>query len=247
MRTATCLIVQHVEAEGPGVLADALAAAGVQVRTVRIFAGDRLPVDAGGLAGIVVMGGPMSAREDAGFPSLASELVLLQDALRHQTPVLGVCLGAQLLARAAGGIVSRGAPGLEVGWGWIAATSEAAADPLLAPIGAGMRVLHWHGDTFDLPPGAVRLAQSALYPQQAFRVGPNAWGLQFHVEVDVATVLAFATVFAEEARSAGVDPRAISAAADSALAEMAPARDEILSRFAHQVFRNSVETVVQLH
>ena len=235
MHPPTCLVVQHVEAEGPFVLADVLAAAGVQVRTVRVFAGDELPGDAGELAGIVVMGGPMSARDDAGFPSRERELALLRDALRRQTPVLGVCLGAQLLALAAGGSVFQGERGPEIGWGWVKATPEAASDAMLAAMNGGMRVLHWHGDTFDLPPGAALLAESVDYPHQAFRVGPNAWGLQFHLEVDPAAVVAFASAFADEARSAGVDPGDIAARAQSAVAEMLPVRDEILSRFADQV------------
>jgi GMP synthase-like glutamine amidotransferase len=181
------------------------------------------------------MGGPMSASGDDGFPSRRSELQLLGDALQRQTPVLGICLGAQLLALAAGGRVFRGPAGAEVGWGTVNLTASATSDHLLAESPAQLPVLHWHGDTFELPAAGVRLAETDRYPNQAFRVGPSAWGLQFHIEVDVTTVVRFTEVFAGEARSAGADPRQLAAAAEATIAKISPARKVILGKFARLV------------
>lgn len=231
----TCLVIQHVEPEGPARLAAILTAAGVQVDVCRLYANESLPPDAGGLSGMVVMGGPMSATSDSGFPSRRAELALLGDALDRAIPVLGICLGAQLLALAAGGRVLPGDVGAEVGWGSVDLKAPASTDDLFSHSPSRLPVLHWHGDTYELPPGAVWLAESDRYSNQAFRVGPCAWGLQFHVEVDVPAVAAFAAAFAEEARSAGTDPEQIVAAAPATLAQLSEARDGILGRFAELV------------
>jgi methionyl aminopeptidase len=232
-----CLVIQHVEPEGPSVLGDVLVSTGLRLQMCRVFAGDAVPADCDGLAGLVVMGGPMSATSDRGFPTRQAELRLLEQALEIELPVLGICLGAQLLALAAGGRVFEGTQGPEIGWGDVELTPDAVDDALLADLPERLRVLHWHGDTFELPPGAQRLAGSALYPEQAFRVGTCAWGLQFHLEVDAATVEGFAGAFKAEAEAgaAAVDVAAIVRDAGSALAALSPARNLVLRRFADLV------------
>lgn len=241
---ASCLIVQHVPAEGPGVLAGALAEAGVDLDRRRVFDGAAVPGDAAGHDGVVVMGGPMSARSDLGFATRRSELALLADAVRRGVPVLGVCLGAQLLAAAAGGEVVAGDSGPEIGWGRVDLAPAAADDPLLAGLGDALDVLHWHGETFELPPGAVLLASSTRYRNQAFRLGPRAWGLQFHVEVDLEGVRAFLEASGDEAMAAGVDPRSIEAASTDLLgvdgSRPLPGRPVVV-RFAEQVRARSGE------
>ncbi|HEX7131988.1 MAG TPA: type 1 glutamine amidotransferase [Iamia sp.] len=221
------VVVQHLEPEGPVLIGDALRAAGVDVVVVRTDRGETVPAAVDGLAGLVVMGGPMSARSDDGFPSRRAEIALLRMAVDAGLPTLGVCLGSQLLAAAGGGSVEAGS-GLEVGWGTVALTDAAAADPLLAGLDADLPVLHWHGETFTLPPGAVLLASSDRYPHQAFRLGPAAWGLQFHLEVDAAAVGRFVAAFGSEAD----DPAAILAEADAWLARSAAAQQTVLGRFA---------------
>jgi GMP synthase-like glutamine amidotransferase len=228
----TCLVVQHLQPEAPYTIATALAEAGVVVRTVRVYAGDELPGSLAGYRGLVVMGGPMSAASDDGFPSRGSEVRLLREALDRRLPALGVCLGAQLLAVAAGSKVYAGANGPEIGWGPVTFTPEAGSDALLAGAPSPLHVLHWHGDTFDLPAGAAHLASSPMYPVQAFRPGPTAWGLQFHVEVDEAAVAAFVGSFGSEADAAGVPSAVISAGSPYFLAQLQPARQVVLSRFA---------------
>jgi len=243
--TPTCLVVQHVEPEGPYAIADELAAAGVMVGVRRVFAGDPLPADMAGLAGLVVMGGPMSASRDDGFPTRRAELELLADAMARGVPTIGVCLGAQLLALAGGGTVFPGTAGAEVGWDSIELTEQAMDDPLLAGLPNRLVVLHWHGDTFDLPPGSIHLAASSRYPGQAFRMGPRAWGLQFHLEVDDRAVAAFLDAFGEDAVRAGTTSASIGADSPAALEALWPHRARVLARFATLVASHEREQLVE--
>jgi GMP synthase-like glutamine amidotransferase/SAM-dependent methyltransferase len=215
------LVVQHLDVEGPYGIGAALAAAGVELHTC-LLGRDQLPADLTDFDGLVVMGGPMAAYDDADFPSRHAELGLLAEAVASEVPTLGICLGAQLLAAAAGGQAVPGPAGPEIGWAPIHV--DAGTDPLLAGIGPIVDVLHWHGDTIVLPPGATRLAASERYPNQAFRVGRTAWGLQFHLEVDREAVAAFVHRFHG-------DP-AILTEADAHLARLAPARAVVTERFA---------------
>jgi GMP synthase-like glutamine amidotransferase len=230
------LVVQHLEPEQPAVLGDVLARAGCLVDVVRTDLGEPVPTDVDRLAGLVVLGGPMSATSDDDFPSRRDELTLLERAVTAGLPTLGVCLGAQLLAVATGGAVRAGGPA-EIGWGAVSLSAASIDDPLLVGLGPAVTVLHWHGETFDLPPEAIHLARSSRYPNQAFRVGPAAWGLQFHVEIDEPAVHRFVEAFPTDAARAEGGATSIMSAAPDALAELAPARDLILDRFARLVSR----------
>jgi GMP synthase-like glutamine amidotransferase len=227
-----CLVVQHVAAEPGYALGDALERSGVALDVRRVDEGDPVPLASTSYDGIVVMGGPMSASSAVDFPSRRAELSLLADALRTGVPTLGVCLGAQLLAIAAGGSVRRGESGPEIGWAPIVLTAEAAEDPILAGLPRHLEVLHWHGDAYELPPGSTHLAGSARYRNQAFRTGPSAWGLQFHLEVTVAAVDAFVTSFGDEAVDAPGGPAAIRRATPQALDVLRPWRVLVFDRFA---------------
>ena len=229
---ASCLVVQHVEPEESFAVGETLADSGIEIVTRRTNAGETLPDHLGDFDGLVVMGGPMSAASNEGFPSRPHELALLGQALDLGIPTLGICLGAQLLATAAGGRVVPGPAGLEVGWGRVELDPAAATDDLFAGIVGPLTVLHWHGDTYELPPGAVRLASSPSYAEQAFRAGPRAWGLQFHVEVDAAAVAAFADAFPTDLVAADTDAAALEAATVPALAALAEPRRLLLDRFA---------------
>jgi GMP synthase-like glutamine amidotransferase/SAM-dependent methyltransferase len=224
-RTADVLIVEHMPQEGPYAIGVALEAAGLSVRACRTWAGDPVPDSLGGAAALVVMGGPAAAYED--FPGRTAELALLRATLEAEVPVLGVCLGAQLLAEAAGGRARPGS-GPQIGWGEVRTAPAAHTDPLFAHAPGRLRVLHWHGDTMDLPAGATLLASCDRYPVQAFRIGGSAWGLQFHLEVDKAAVDAFAAAFPDEAATA---PDLL-ASAPGHLAALAPQRDAVFARFA---------------
>jgi GMP synthase (glutamine-hydrolysing) len=163
-------------------VARALAGAGVGLRVYRLDLGDALP-SLDGVGGVVVMGGVMGVHDEAEFAWLAPERRWIAGAVDAGLPVLGVCLGAQQLAAALGAEVVTG-PAPEIGTGEVALTAEGLADPVLGPEGPRLVAVHWHGDTFAIPDGAVRLASSDRYPNQAFRYGDRAYGLQFHVEVD---------------------------------------------------------------
>ncbi|MET4923053.1 methyltransferase domain-containing protein [Streptomyces sp. PSRA5] len=221
------LVVEHVPGEGPYAIGAALGAAGLRIRLCRVWAGDPLPESLVGIEALVVMGGPTAAHSDEGFPTRGAELALLRAALAAEVPVLGVCLGAQLLAVAAGGSARTGS-GLQVGWGEVRTGPPAATDPLLAGAPERLGVLHWHGDTMDLPDGAVLLASCDRYPVQAFRVGGAAWGLQFHLEADEATTDVFVAAFPADAATVP----GLREDTPAALAALAPHRDRILERFA---------------
>jgi GMP synthase (glutamine-hydrolysing) len=164
--------------------------AGVDTRVVRLDGDDPLPVP-GELGGLVVMGGAMGVHDTDEFPWLDPERQWISQTVTAGIPVLGVCLGAQLLAAALGAAVTTG-PAPEVGLGAVELTAEGRADPVLGPEGDGMAVIHWHGDTFEIPEGAVRLATGQRYANQAFRYGRVVYGLQFHIEVDDAMAEAWA-------------------------------------------------------
>lgn len=183
----TLLAIQHVPWETPHRILDLCGA--VAVHTAKPLAGQALP-DHDAVAGAVVMGGPMNVDEVERFPGLAAEREWLAEALRRGMPLLGVCLGAQLLARALGAEVRPG-EGKEVGFAPVEIRD--AGDPVLGRLAPSTEVLHWHGDVFELPEGASPLASSALTEHQAFRHG-DAWGVLFHPEADFALVEAWLAV-----------------------------------------------------
>ena len=206
------IVIQHVEMEGPERIADLLRERGIGVETRAVHAGDPVPERLASDELLVVMGGGMGVgdRDDPRYPFLNAEAALLARALADGRGILGVCLGSQLLAHAAGASVypnvRRQAGGtdvrvLEVGWGPVTLLG-AEHEPSLAGLGAELTVLHWHGDTYDLPPGAVCLASTELCPHQAFRLGARAYGLQFHVEASPATAKRWAVEDADFVRAA---------------------------------------------
>jgi GMP synthase-like glutamine amidotransferase len=196
VRVQELLVVQHAEREGPGLLAQAARERGLAVRILRPFAGDHLPDAVRPDQILAVMGGPMGVADlgDPAFPWLAPLVTLLRRALDDGGPVLGFCLGAQLLAHAAGGsaipltVGDPPRPHREVGFGAISFTRSPLEEPLLQDLPASLLVLHWHGDRILLPSEATLLASSLACPEQLFRIGSRAYGLQFHIEVTPAAL-----------------------------------------------------------
>jgi GMP synthase-like glutamine amidotransferase len=180
------IVIKHVESEGPGSLGTFLESAGADIRTIRLYAGDNLP-ELRELDAIVSMGGPMNVYEEDKYPFLKDETLFLQNAINADVPVLGICLGAQMIAKAAGARVTR-SPKEEIGRGEISLTEAGKNEPLFAGIPETLDVFQWHGDMFHIPDGGRLLASSKDCPNQALRYR-NAVGLQFHIEV-TAEILA---------------------------------------------------------
>lgn len=174
------LAFRHVPFESLGLIAPALESHGIGIDYADLYRDSAPLPDPRDYAALIFMGGPMSANDP--LPYLEQELRCIEQAVRRNQPVLGVCLGAQLIAKALGARVYRN-PRKEIGWFQIELTADGVSDPLFAGAGARELVFHWHGETFDLPPGAVHLARSAVCSHQAYRVGHNVYGLQFHLEV----------------------------------------------------------------
>lgn len=176
------LVFQHVDREEPSYIRQYADEHGIGVDVVALWRSYMLP-DVGLYDGFVILGGPMGAYED--FPSRDDELVAIADAIKKEVPTLGICLGAQLIARVLGARVyphkREGKHIKEVGYSSVTLTKEGEAHALFEGFPAEVSVLQWHGDTFDIPDGAQHLAKSALCDAQAFAKG-NVYGLQFHIE-----------------------------------------------------------------
>ena len=193
---AHCL--QHVPFEGLGCIEPWFVAAQYEITYTRFFERAELP-EPGTVDFLVVLGGPMSVNDEAEFPWLAPEKRFIRRVIEAGTPVLGICLGAQLIANALGARVWRNRE-KEIGWFPVEATP--ADGPALFRFPPSIEVFHWHGETFDLPPGAVRLARSAGCENQAFQVGRSALALQFHLETTPAAARAMVEHCGAELRPA---------------------------------------------
>lgn len=181
------LVCQHVPYELLGTLNPLLKESGFRIRYVNFGRHPDATPGLRGYDGLVILGGPMSATRLDKHPHLETEVRLVEEALRRDIPVLGICLGAQLVARALGACVRRN-PVKEIGWYDVTLTPEGKRDSVLRHFRGTERIFQWHGDTFDIPDGAQRLACSDDCHNQAFRYGDQVYGFQFHLEVDVPLV-----------------------------------------------------------
>jgi GMP synthase-like glutamine amidotransferase len=233
----TALVVENDPSDDARRLGEWLTEAGLELVTVRPYAGDPVPVELDPHAALVVLGGGQHPYPDAAgrpgaawFPALES---LLRKAVRQRVPTLGICLGAQLLATAHGGTVELSPSGPEIGPRLVGRRDAAEQDPLFAKVPLAPDVLQWHHDEItELPLGAVLLAASTRYPHQAFRLGDRAWGLQFHLECDTAMVAGWARDEARTLADLGRDPQDVVAAADAVMIDLEEVWQPFAARFA---------------
>jgi GMP synthase (glutamine-hydrolysing) len=231
------LAIRHVPFETLGTLEHYLDDAGVGYEYLDMFGPPTvglLGFEPSQWSGLVILGGPMNVDETDKYPFLADELTWIRQAIDAKLPLLGICLGSQLIAKALGSRVFANAV-KEIGWYPITFTDEAENDPLFADSAPLETVFQWHGDTFDLPAGATLLAMSDQCRNQAFRFGDRTYALQFHLEVTPAMVddwLAQPTCCAELSRLDYIHPQAILAQTPTQMNAMNPFAERVLSRFA---------------
>jgi len=232
---AKIYVLQHHPVENLGTIADALEGAALAWQYVRVNEGQPVPRDMKGAGGLIVMGGPMGVYQTERYPWLRDEMALINDSIKRNLPVLGICLGAQILAAALGAKVERNANGKEIGWHPVYLENVAKEDRLCRDLPDTFTPFHWHGDIFELPSGAVSLASSEKTPCQAFRYGDKAYGIQFHFEVTRDAVAAMAEAFAKDLDREKIAADAMIARA----AELTPAlekiADTVFSRWASPI------------
>lgn len=229
------LALRHVPHETLGNLEVELNAVGLRCEYVDLFQANAAQAfEPGGWSALVVLGGPMNVDQTDRYPFLAREVEWIRQAIAAELPVLGICLGSQLLAKALGASVR--ANGIkEIGWYDVALTADAKQDRLFGDCQPVLPVFQWHGDTWDLPEGATLLATGAACRHQAFRFGELAWGLQFHWEVTPAMVcewLCESGGCAEIAALDYIDGQQIHAAIDEKWPAMHAAASPVFARFA---------------
>ena len=196
-------VIQHHPVENLGNIAEALEGAALAWQYVRVFDGQPVPTDMKGAGGLILMGGPQSVYEENDFPTLKDEMRLIESALKEDRPVLGVCLGSQILAAALGAKVYKGAR-REIGWYPVRLKADAKDDRLLQGVPEKFTAFHWHGDIFDLPRDAVALASSDISPVQAFRYRDKAYGFLCHLEVSETSVHAMVREFTDATKHASL-------------------------------------------
>ena len=177
------LVLQHVPYEILGTLDPLLRQAGYRIRYVNFGRSPEAEPDVDKYQGLIILGGPMNVDMRDQYPHLDTEIRIIRRAVERNIPILGICLGAQLIAKALGANVYQN-PIKEIGWYNISLTGEGKRDPLLRHFEDTKRIFAWHGDTFELPEGATHLAHGETCKNQAFRIGDNIYGFQFHLEVD---------------------------------------------------------------
>jgi GMP synthase (glutamine-hydrolysing) len=202
--------IRHVAFEDLGVFEGVLSDHGFDVRYVEAGVADLAAADPAGAELLIILGGPIGVYEEPIYPFLGDEIRIVAERLKSGKPLLGVCLGAQLIARAAGAKVYPGT-GKEIGFIPVTLTAEGQSSCLAALGGAEHMALHWHGDTFDLPAGAVRLASTPVTANQAFSLGPNVLALQFHMEADPRTLETWLIGHTGELNGAKIDIPALRA------------------------------------
>ena len=226
------LIIQQVPHEGLGGIGFVLSEAGIAFEVVNAYEGQPVPKTLEEDTSLIVLGGPMGVSDQGRYPYLKDELRLIEAVLKAGTPMLGICLGSQLLAAAAGARIYKG-EAKEIGWYPLFINDDGRADKVLEGLPSEINVFQWHGETFDVPAGAVNLASSELFTNQLIRVGENAYGLQFHLEVTPEMISEWLTVNKEEldGLKAIIDPDDIRAKTSTMMTVLEDMGQGVFSRF----------------
>jgi GMP synthase (glutamine-hydrolysing) len=228
------LVFQHVPYEPLGTLDPLLKASGFKIRYVNFARNPELRPTLDKYAAMIVLGGPMNSDQIDSYPNLQTEIEVIREAIDRDMSVLGICLGAQLLAKALGGSVCRN-PVREIGWYDVALTEEGAKDPVLSTFAPRQRVFQWHEDGIQLPDEAVHLASSAASEVQAFRHGEHAYGFQFHLEVDSSLIDRWLSIADNQAildaEKGNIDPASIRAATDQSIDALQDLSQRTFSRW----------------
>ena len=236
------LIFRHSPTEGPGYFTTFLDRHGIPWKLVRIDAGDAIPKTLNGISGVCLMGGPMSVNDD--LPWIPPVLALIRQAVAADIPVMGHCLGGQLMAKALGGTVGP-TPIKEIGWGDVCVTDLNAARPWLGDTTQPLPAFHWHGETFTLPAGAVRILESTYCANQAYVLNNRHIGMQCHVEMTPELIASWCESGAGEisaSNSPGVQsPDLIQADIAARTAQLHKVADKIYSRWIQGLSRLSPE------
>lgn len=229
-KTRQALVLSHIAFEDLGSFETTLRTRGFEIESLLAAAAADLLPKAQSCDLLVIMGGPMGVYEQDQHPFLANEIAAIRQRIASRKPTLGVCLGAQLMAAALGARVYPGTNGKEIGWSAIQPVQAIPAwfAPLVAD---GLQLLHWHGDTFDIPAGALHLASSNLYANQAFAIGNFALALQFHPEVTAEGLESWYTGHADELTRAGISVQALRSAAQQNAPTLAQAAASFLNQW----------------
>lgn len=225
------LFIQHGETDRPGLLSETLAGCRVDLTIAKPYLGDCLPDSLDGYDGLAVGGGAQGAYEVEKYPYLLRECQLIREAAHLEKPVLGLCLGAQLMASALGAPVRPG-PQREIGFLPVTLDPIARYDPLWCDLPTDFVTTHWHGDVFDLPAASMRLGSSALTPNQLFRYGCGLYGLQFHLEMTPELFEEMVEDSRDDLTAAGADPNRLREQAWSTLPPLRETAETVFSRWA---------------
>lgn len=233
---ARILVIRHESGSSLGLLEPIAHTHHSHIRYLNLLQGEAWHDSVADYSHLIVLGGAVSAYEDDRYPALRDEFKLIEQAMAGNIPIVGICLGAQVLAQVLGAKVYRGAAGREVGWCQVQLRDAAAADPLLQDFPPQFRVFQSHQDTFDLPVGAVHLAESAIYPHQCFRFNDRVWAMQFHLEFNETVLADCAAVIEQELCDSQIQDTTLpQLLAESRLhtPAVAPIADRFMQHFLH--------------
>lgn len=230
------LVIQHIECEPLGTFGDILKAEGISYRYLKLYKDSYDTVDADQYKGLIILGGPMNVDELDKYPYLAWELDLIRNTQSKDLPILGICLGAQLIAKANGAEVKKSVA-REVGWHKAYLIKEAASDSLFSGFGSEFNVFQLHSDMLEIPEGAVRLVYSEKCKNQAFRIKNNVYGLQFHLEVNKTMIKEWLKVYKDDLKSQ--DKANIAESLDVNLKELDKKARSFFGKFL-EIYRHAV-------